>query len=407
MSTDRFIIVGGGLAAATASETLREEGFDGDVVILTGEEHLPYLRPPLSKGYLLGTDTRESVFVHDAVWYAERDIEVVGKSTVVGIDLAERRLSLLDDTTVEWDSLLLATGSTPRSLDLPGSDAEGVHSLRTIDQSEALRAELQGGGRNVVIIGTGWIGLEVAAAARAHGNTVTAIGRDPIPLSGPLGDELGGVFRDLHISHGVTFVAPADVLALSVREGRVASVITDQGEFPADLVVIGVGAAPNTGIAEQAGIEVDDGVLVDERMRTSAARVFAAGDVANAMHPVLGRRMRNEHWANAIGGAKVAARSMLGIPASFEEIPYFYTDQYDLGMEYSGYPSLTADARVVLRGDRDAREFIAFWLAEGRVVAGMNVNIWDVNDQVQRLIRERRPVDAARLADPSIALADV
>lgn len=407
MSTDRMIIVGGGLAAATAAETLRDEGFDGDVVLYTAEEHLPYLRPPLSKGYLLGSESRDQVFVHDAAWYAEHDIEIVGRSRVVSIDPGGATITMLDDTVVEWDSLLLATGATPRRLDLPGVSAHGIHTLRRIEDSEALRHELRDGGHDVVIIGNGWIGLELAAAARTYGNTVTVIGRTPVPLTAALGDEMGRVFRDMHVEHGVRFVSEVEVTGFTTDGDRVSGVTVDGETLPAQVVIIGIGAEPAMQAAVSGGLTVGNGVHVDEHMRTSAPGIWAAGDVANPLHPVLGERMRNEHWANAIGGAKIAARSMLGIDAVFDEIPYFYTDQYDLGMEYSGYPSLAADARMVLRGDRDAREFIAFWLNGDRVVAGMNVNIWDVNDQVQQLIRSGRDVDESRLRDAAVALTDV
>jgi 3-phenylpropionate/trans-cinnamate dioxygenase ferredoxin reductase subunit len=259
----------------------------------------------------------------------------------------------------------------------------------------------------VVLVGAGWIGLEIAAAAREFGNSVTAIGRETIPLQGPLGDELGGVFQHLHEEHGVRFRLPANLVEFHARDDRVTGVLTDAGDLPADLVVVGIGAVPNTALAEQAGLDIQNGILVDQSLATSAPDVFAAGDVANAYHPVVKQHMRNEHWANAIASGTVAARSMLGTPAALDGIPYFYTDQYDLGMEYSGYPPLTPGATVIYRGDVAAREFIAFWLAEDRVVAGMNVNVWDVNEQVQRLIASGQPVDAARLADPAVPLAEL
>ncbi|WP_166877581.1 NAD(P)/FAD-dependent oxidoreductase [Salinibacterium sp. ZJ450] len=407
MSTDTLVIVGGGLAGATAAQTLRADGFDGSILLFGAEPHLPYIRPPLSKEYMLGKAGRESVFVHPAAWYAEHDVDVDASTTVASIDPAEHRIRLADDRSIPYDRLLLATGATPRRVSVPGSTAHGIHYLRTVEDSERLHTALAGGGREVVLVGAGWIGLEIAAAAREFGNSVTAIGRETIPLQGPLGDELGGVFQRMHEEHGVRFRLPADLVGFSTSDDRVTGVMTDVGDLPADLVVVGIGAVPNTALAEQAGLDIRNGILVDQSLATSAPDVFAAGDVANAYHPVVKQHMRNEHWANAIASGKVAARSMRGTPAALDDIPYFYTDQYDLGMEYSGYPPLTPGARVVYRGDVAAREFIAFWLADDRVVAGMNVNVWDVNDQVQRLIATGRPVDVARLADPAVPLDEL
>ncbi|MET1043617.1 MAG: FAD-dependent oxidoreductase [Microbacteriaceae bacterium] len=408
MTDQTFVIVGGGLAGATAATTLRGAGFDGAILLFGAEPHLPYIRPPLSKEYMLGKAGRESVFVHPAGWYSEHDVEVDASTTVTSIDPEGHRISLADDRDIRYDRLLLATGATPRRVSVPGSTAEGIHYLRTVEDSERLHSALADGGRTVVLVGAGWIGLEIAAAAREFGNTVTAIGRETIPLQGPLGDELGGVFQRLHEEHGVRFRLPANLVEFSERDGRVTGVLTDAGDRPADLVVVGIGAVPNTGLAEQAGLDIRNGILVDETLATSAPDVFAAGDVANAYHPVVKRHMRNEHWATAIASGKVAARSMLGASAVLDDIPYFYTDQYDLGMEYSGYPPLTPDATVIYRGDVATREFIAFWVsADDRVVAGMNVNVWDVNEQVQQLIAGGRPVHRARLADPAVPFADV
>jgi 3-phenylpropionate/trans-cinnamate dioxygenase ferredoxin reductase subunit len=410
MATNGIVIVGGGLAGATAAEELRERGYEGPVHLFGAEPHNPYIRPPLSKEYFLGKDARDSVFVHPETWYREKKIVITTGERVASI--GDHVVTLGSGREVPFDRLLLATGATPRRLDVPGSDAPGIHYLRTIENSEALRDEIADGGRQVVVVGSGWIGLELAAAARGYGNTVTVVGPGKIPLAGPLGDELGTMFRELHEQNGVTFRLETKVLGFAQTDGRVSGVETEAGVIPADVVVVGIGAAPDTALAEAAGMAIaepgnGDGILVDEHLATSAPDVFAAGDVANAFHPVIGQHMRNEHWANAIASGKVAGASLAGADASLDDIPYFYTDQYDLGMEYAGYPPLTKDAEILYRGDRTNREFIAFWMQGDRVVAGMNVNVWDVNEDVQKLIRRDGPVDRARLVDESVALTAV
>jgi len=407
MTTSEYLIVGGGLAAATAAETLREEGYDGALRIIAAEADRPYIRPPLSKEYLNGSAERDSIFVHPADWYREHDVDLTSSTTATGLDTGAQTVTLSDGTSAHYDRLLLATGATSRRLAVDGHDAEGILYLRTVGESEALRAALAGGGRRIVIVGSGWIGLEVAAAARGYGNDVTVIGMEAQPLSAALGEELGRVFRRLHESNGVHFRLPAAIRSFATRDGAVTGVITENETLPADLVIVGVGAVPATDLAAGAGIAVQNGVLADAHLRTDASGVFAAGDVANAFHPVLERHMRNEHWANAINGGKVAARAMLGQDAVFDDIPYFYTDQYDLGMEWAGYPPLVSDASVVYRGDVDAREFVAFWVAADRVVAGMNVNVWDVNDDIQALIRSGKRVEADRLSDVDIPIAEL
>jgi 3-phenylpropionate/trans-cinnamate dioxygenase ferredoxin reductase subunit len=400
------VIVGGGLAGATVAETLRGEGYDGRIRIISAEAHLPYLRPPLSKEYMTGGAERDSILVHPAAWYAEQAVELELGSSVSSLDPAGHAVSTSDGRVMAYDRLVLATGASPRRSTAPGADARGIHYLRTVDDSESLREALEPGGKKVVLVSAGWIGLEVAAAARGYGNDGTVIGMETIPLQGPLGDELGAVFRDLHVANGVTFLLPRSIASFEVADGAVTGIVTDRGELlPADVVVVGMGAVPNADLAKRAGLAVDNGLLVDAHLASSSPDIFGAGDLINAFHPAIRARMRNEHWANAIASGKVAARSALGQDAVHDEIPYFYTDQFDLGMEYSGYPPLTRDAEIVIRGDRDAREFVAFWVAGERVVAGMNVNVWDVNEQVQRLIRDRVRVDRGRLADADVDLA--
>ncbi|MGR6963483.1 NAD(P)/FAD-dependent oxidoreductase [Geodermatophilus sp. URMC 61] len=398
-----FVIVGAGLAGAKAAETLREEGFDGPVVLVGAEPERPYERPPLSKQYLLGRADRDNAFVHDAGWYAEHDVELRTGVRATRLDPAAHRLTLDTGEELSYARVLLATGASARRLPVPGADLDGVRYLRTLADADRLVTDLTGGGRRVVVVGAGWIGLEVAAAARSHGNTVTVVEPQPTPLHAVLGAEMGRVFARLHRDHGVELLTDTVVREIRGSGGRVTSVVTDgHAGLPADLVVIGVGVVPDSQVAAAAGLEVDNGVVVDEALRSSAPDVYAAGDVASAFHPHHGRHVRVEHWANALNQGPAAARSMLGQEVAYDRVPYFFTDQYELGMEYSGLAG--PGDTVVCRGDPDDGAFIAFWTADGRVTAGMNVNVWDVTAPIQQLIRSRRQVQPARLADPDTPL---
>jgi NADPH-dependent 2,4-dienoyl-CoA reductase/sulfur reductase-like enzyme len=418
-SAETLVIVGASLAGAKAAETLRTEGFDGSVVLIGEEPDRPYERPPLSKGYLLGKAERESIFVHSADWYGEHDVDLRLETRVTEVDRQARQVHMADGSQVGYDRLLLSTGSSPRRLRVPGADLDGVLYLRTVRDCDVLRAGLRQGSR-VVIAGAGWIGLETAAAAREHGCEVTIVEPAPCPLYAALGPELGAVFARLHSSHGVRFRFDAGVGELrgggdggdggdgGGSGGSVRSVVTSAGEeLPADLVIVGIGAAPNVALAEAAGLQVAGGVVVDQSLRSSDPDIFAAGDIAYAYNPLLGRSIRVEHWANALNSGPAAARAMLGQHVSYDRVPYFYSDQYELGMEAAGVPEPGSYDQVVYRGDTDALEFIAFWLSGGVVVAGMNVNVWDVNDDIQALIRAKVPVDAARLANPDVPLGEL
>ncbi|HEV7183298.1 MAG TPA: FAD-dependent oxidoreductase [Leifsonia sp.] len=408
MTKPTVVIAGAGLAGATTATELREQGFDGRILLLGAEEHAPYIRPPLSKEYLKGEAERSTVFVHPQAWYADNAVELLPETVAGSLDPAAHELFVAGGARLTYDSLVLATGASPRRLTVPGAGHGAVFTLRTLGDSEWLRGALAVGGRRVVVVGSGWIGLEVAAAARGYGNEVTVVGSSAVPLSKAIGPELGRVFERLHRENGVEFRNHASVVAIDGSDDGPREVVTGDGDrLPADIVVVGIGASPNTAVAERSGLTLGNGILTDASMRTSVEDVFAVGDVADPYLPAIQQHLRNEHWANAIAGGKVAAHAILGRDAVYDDIPYFYTDQYDLGMEYSGYAPLAAEADVVFRGDEDAREFIAFWLRDDRVVAGMNVNVWDVNDQVQRLIREGAPVDRGRLADESVDLASL
>ena len=400
MAKQTFLIVGASLAGAKAAETLREEGFDGRIVLVGTEPERPYERPPLSKDYLRG-EAEGKPYVHDESFYAEHEIELRTSTQAQRIDAAGSEVVLADGETIAFDRLLLTTGAEPRRLSVPGGELDGVLYLRTIEDSEAIGARITAGGR-LVTIGAGWIGAEVAASARQRGCEVTIVETLALPLVRVLGPELGAIYRDIHVDNGVQFVGEARLEAIEGDRQVKAVRLEDGRRIDADFVVVGVGVTPRVELAEAAGLELDNGIAVDEYLQTSAPNIYAAGDVANARHPFYNRRLRVEHWFNALHQGPTAALNMLDRHVPYERIPYFFSDQYDVGMEYSGYASQWDE--VVFRGDPTSREFIAFWLLEGRVLAGMNVNVWDVNDDVQALIRARRPVDKARLTDPETPL---
>jgi 3-phenylpropionate/trans-cinnamate dioxygenase ferredoxin reductase component len=406
MSQDAYVIVGASLAGAKAAETLRAEEFAGPVVLVGAESELPYERPPLSKDYLQGKSPREKVYVHPEHWYRDHDVDLRLGVAVAEIDRAAHQVTLADGRVQPYAKLLLTTGSAPRRLPVPGADLDGVVYLRTVGDSDRIKAALISAGR-VAVIGAGWIGLETAAAARNAGAEVTVLEAAELPLLRVLGPENAQVFADLHRDHGVDVRFRIGVAEITGTAGRASGVrLADGSQIDADLVIVGVGISPNTQLADAAGLHVADGIVVGADLRTSDPDIYAAGDVASAFHPLLGKHIRVEHWANALNQPQAAARSMLGQPVSYDRVPYFYTDQYDLGMEYSGYVEPGGYERVVFRGDITGREYIAFWIGSGgRVLAGMNVNVWDVTEPIQALVRSARPVDPDVLRDPTVELA--
>ena len=401
MNNQTFVIVGASLAGAKAAGELRERGFDGRIVLVGAEAERPYERPPLTKDYLQGKSERDKAYVHEAGFYASQEIDLRLQAVAEAIDPAASTVTLAGKEALHYDGLLLTTGAEPRRLSVPGADLDGVHYLRTLSDCDALRERLGAGG-HVAVVGAGWIGSEFAASARQAGLDVTVIDPLALPNERIFGPEIGTFYRDVHLAHGVEMVLEDGVDALE-GNGSVSAVRTATGRrVECDFVVVGVGVLPRVKLAEAAGLTVENGVQVDAALRTSAPNVYAAGDVANAWHPFYERHIRVEHWANALNQGPAAARSMLGDKVSYDRIPYFYSDQYDVGMEYSGYA--TEWDEVVFRGDREGGEFVAFWLADGRVVGGMNVNVWDVNEHVQALIRSRQPVDADVLRDTDTPL---
>lgn len=393
------VVVGGGLTAANVVQTLRDEGFNRPITIVGDEPERPYERPKLSKEYLLDKLSIEDVYVHPARYYPGNDVTTRFGDGAVGLDLANRRVRLSSGDEITYEYLVLATGARPRTLDLPGADQAGVMTLRRIGDARRLRAELLPG-RRLVVIGGGWIGLEVAAAARQHDVEVTILEAGDRPLGNVLGPQLADHFANLHRAHGVDLRTGVSVSGLTGEEGHVTGVQVSDQTVPADVVLVGVGAIPNTELASDAGLAVDKGVLVDDQLRTADPAVLAAGDVARAFHTTLGP-LRVEHWDNAIRQGQLAAATILGRGARYDWQPYFYTDQYDLGMEYVGHAGPQQD--VVVRGDMASGEFIVFWVDGDLVRAAMNVNIWDVNETLRGIVG--REIPRARLADPSIPLA--
>jgi 3-phenylpropionate/trans-cinnamate dioxygenase ferredoxin reductase subunit len=409
-SEQTFVIVGASLAGAKAAETLRTEGFDGRVVLIGEETERPYERPLLSKEYLRGEKPAAKLYVHEEGFYADHDIELLTGTHVASVDLGAHEVTLQDGSRMPYSRLLLSTGAAPRRLPLPGADLPGVRYLRRKDDSDALRAAITAASR-VVVIGAGWIGSEVAASARKQGAEVAIVAPGAVPLERVLGPEVGGVYRDLHAEHGVDLHLSTQIEAIVGNDAAHGVRTKDGSVIDGDLVVVGVGASPRDELARDAGLTLENGIVVDEFLRTSAPDVFAAGDVAAAWNLMYNRRIRVEHWANALNQGKTAGHNMLSQDrpdhpmAAYEKLPYFYSDQYDLGMEYNGY---AADwDRVVLRGDTSRREFLAFWLKDGRVLAGMNANVWDQGDDIKALVGSGATIDADRLADPSVPLSDL
>ncbi|MCW4352418.1 FAD-dependent oxidoreductase [Hoyosella sp. YIM 151337] len=400
-----IVIVGAGLAGAKTAEALRDLDYPGRVVLIGAEEHLPYDRPPLSKGYVMGKKTRTDITLLPPQWYRDHHVDVLLGTEISAIDRDAKQVLLPDTSAIEYSRLVLATGSAPRRLTVPGADADGVFYLRTVDQSDALIDLLRGGGR-LAIIGAGWIGLEIAAAARSQDLTVSVVETAPVPLLGALGPEMGSVFAEIHREHGVDLHLGSGVEEITTTAGTANGVRLSSGDsLPADAVLVAVGAQPNVALAREAGLAVNAGVLVDETLVTSDPDIVAVGDIADHQHPLLQRRIRVEHWANALNQPRAAASTLMGKPAPYDNLPYFFTDQYDLGMEYVGFAPQKEYARVVVRGDVARHEFVAFWLdSADRVLAGMNVNVWDVTDAVKTLIRSGRSVDAQRLADQDVPI---
>jgi len=409
MPRERIVIIGASLAGATAAAGLREGGFEGDITLVGAEERPPYNRPPLSKGYLRGQDKFEDQLVKPADYYSGERIDLRLGVRVTGFDPARKQVSLDGGERLPYDKLLVTTGSRNRTLEAPGADLAGVLQLRTVEDADAIRAAAQKG-RRAVLVGFGFVGCEVAASLRQMGVDVAAIDGHPVPLGRALGPEVGAVLGEIHRDKGVELVLDDGIAALE-GAGRVERVRTKKGRvLECDFVVAGIGIVPNVELLVAAGGGVDNGILVDEHCRTSLPDVWAAGDVANHMHPLFGR-LRVEHWNHADRHGRAAARALLGDDTPYDYVPSFWSDQYEHVIEYVGFAR--SWDRVVFRGRREERKLLGFYLKDGFVLAAAGIDRGgdpeDPNADSELkvavdLIRDRVPVDVDQLADERVAL---
>ena len=399
-----FVIAGASLAGAKAAETLRSEGFAGRVVLIGDEPVRPYERPPLSKAYLRGEVDFDSAAVHPEGFYTDHDVELLTSTTVTSIDTNAKQIEMDPGGLLAYDQLLLTTGAIPRQVTIPGGQLAGIHYLRSLSSCDSLRDALERATR-LVVVGAGWIGSEVAASARQLGKEVALIEAGQVPLERVLGTEVGTMFRDLHADRGVELHMGVGVQEFRGTAVAEQVVLADGSVVSGDLFVVGVGVSPRTELAQAAGLALDNGVVVDQHLATSVPGIWAAGDVADAYHPVFDARIRLEHWSAALNQGPVAAKNMLGQHVEYRKIPYFFSDQYDLGMEYNGFAAHWD--QVVYRGDPENREVIVFWLEAGVPVAGMNVNVSDVSEPIAALVAAKRQVDPAQLGNPDIDLASL
>ena len=409
MQRPRVVIVGASLAGATAASTLRDEGFDGDIRLIGAEAQLPYNRPPLSKGYLRREVDFESQLVKPAEYYREQRIELTLGTRATALDAGKKVVALESGERVAYDRLLVATGGRNRTVSVPGAQLGGIFQLRTVEDCDRIRAVAQRG-RRAVAMGFGFIGSEVAASLRQLGVGVTAIEGARVPLARVVGEEVGQVLADIHREKGVNLIAEDSVAAFE-GDGRVERVRTGKGRvLECDLVVAGIGIVPNTELLASAGAQVDNGVLVDARCRTSLPDVFAAGDVTNHLHPIFGR-LRVEHWNNGFQQGRAVAQSLLGREQPYDYVHSFWSDQYEHSIEYVGFAA--GWDRVVFRGRPESRKFLGFYLKDGIVRAAIGLNRGgdpeDPNADGElkaavSLIRNRAPVDPAKLIDEDVDL---
>ena len=397
----RHVILGASLAGATAAITLREEGADGDVILIGAEPQPPYERPPLSKAYLRGEVPFDKALVRPAAFYAEHGIQTMFGTRATRIDPSARVVELEDHRRVSFDALLIATGGRNRTVSIPGVDLDGIYSLRTVQDADRIRAEMIAG-RRAVVVGMGFIGSEVAASLRQKGLEVVAIDPSKTPLFRVLGEGVGQTIAKLHRDHGVRMIFE-DTVAAFEGTRRVGCVVTKAGlRLECDFAVVGIGIEPAVEALADSGIQVDNGVVVDEYCQTNVSGIYAAGDVANHYHPVFDRRIRVEHWQNAIKQGAAAARNMLGRRIAYDEIHWFWSEQYDANLQYAGFH--TQWEQLVVRGRLESASYLACYVNAGRIDAAVGLNRAKELRRIMPLIKARRPVNLERLRDESVDL---
>ena len=396
-----YVIIGASLAGATAALTLREEGTDGSVILIGAEREPPYERPPLSKAYLRGDATFDKSLVRPLAYYKEHGIETMLETRAVRIDPSARFVELEDHRRVSFDALLIATGARNRRIAIPGGDLGGIYGLRTVQDADRIRAEMIAG-RRAVVVGMGFIGSEVAASLQQKGLHVDAVEPAKTPLFRVLGEQVGQAIADLHRANGVRIVFE-DTVAAFEGSTRVSTVVTKAGRrLDCDFVVAGIGVEPAVDMLEGSGIHVDNGVVVDAYCETNVSGIYAAGDVANHHHPIFDRRIRVEHWQNAMKQGAAAARNMLGRRLPYDDIHWFWSDQYDANLQYVGYH--TKWEQLVIRGGLDSGSFLACYVNDGRIDAAVALNRGKDVRRVMPIIRSRRTVNLERLGDESVDL---
>jgi 3-phenylpropionate/trans-cinnamate dioxygenase ferredoxin reductase component len=396
-----FVVVGSSLAGGTAAATLREEGFDGRVILIGEEPQAPYERPPLSKEYLRGEQPFEDALVRPRDFYASNDIDTLFGTRATRLNPVDKTIELSGSDRVRYDKVLIATGSRNRRLPIPGLDLEGVYGLRTVEDCDRIRGEIRPG-RRAAVVGMGFIGSEIASSLRQLGVEVVVIEAGKVPLHRVLGEEVGRIMEHIHRDHGVDMIFEEQVSGFEGR-GRVERIVTQSGRrIECDFAVVGVGVEPVVDVVMGSGIEVDNGLVVDEYCRTNAEGVFAAGDVTNHYHPIFKQRMRVEHWHNALNQGAAAARNMIGMGSVYDGIHWFWSDQYDYNLQYVGFHKDWD--KLVVRGSLENRDFIAFYVKDGLIAAAIGMNRGRDIRRATALIKARAAVETNQLRDDDVDL---
>lgn len=402
--TQHLVVIGAGQAASQLVVSARQLGFDGRISVISGEPWLPYQRPPLSKKYLAGEFDRERLFIRPESFYAERGIDFLMQRSVMEIDAAARTIRLDDDATMSYDFLALTTGAAPRRIDIPGSTLGGIHYVRTIADVEAIRAEL-GEGRRVVIVGAGYIGLEVAASCTALGASVTVLEAAPRILGRVVCDTTAQFFSELHAGHGVSIHCGTAISEFRGNAHVNAVVLADGTIHHCDCVIVGIGVTPNVQLAQQAGLACENGISVDAQTRTSVPGIVAAGDCTSHPHPLIGARVRLESVQNAIEQGRCAASTLFADPRTFEDVPWFWSDQYDIKLQIAGF-ARDYDTTIV-RGDAASKSFAVYYLSGTRLIAVDAIGAPREFITAKKLLAARAALDPEAVANTSVDLEAV